>query len=186
MAIVCKKSKDGAKFYSRGNFGGFGSREGSVRMKVYTLIDTIKNQIPEHETVLSFFERMPEFILTNKIPKEMILFTAEFLYQTERMCEIVLLIANNSVHLGRKEMYENCIFSNYAESVGETIIINDAKTHPAFLELDPRINSEIFCECKISANLSLILNMECSSTHVSEDASLWFSRVKAEVSANFV
>ena len=155
-------------------------------MQVYTLIDTIKKQMPEHKTLLSFFERMPEFILTNKIPKEMILFTAEFFYHIEGICEIVLLIANDSIHLGRKEKYKNCIFSNYAENIGETIVLNDVKSLPAFLELDPRINAEIFCEYRISSNLSLILNMECSSAFISEEASLWFSRVRAGISANII
>ena len=155
-------------------------------MQVYTLIDTIKKQMPEHKTLLSFFERMPEFILTNKIPKEMILFTAEFFHHIEGICEIVLLIANDSIHLGRKEKYKNCIFSNYAENIGETIVLNDVKSLPAFLELDPRINAEIFCEYRISSNLSLILNMECSSAFISEEASLWFSRVRAGISANII
>ena len=155
-------------------------------MQVYTLIDTIKKRMPEHKTLLSFFERMPEFILTNKIPKEMILFTAEFFYHIEGICEIVLLIANDSIHLGRKEKYKNCIFSNYAENIGETIVLNDVKSLPAFLELDPRINAEIFCEYRISSNLSLILNMECSSAFISEEASLWFSRVRAGISANII
>ena len=150
-------------------------------MQVYMLFDTIKKQFPEHEAVLSFFEKMPEYILVNKIPEDMILFTTEFFYHSERMCEIVLLIAENATHLGRKEKYENCIFSNYTESTGETIVLNVVKTLPSFLELDPRINAEIFCQCKISAGLSLILNMECSSAQVSEQASSWFSRVKEKI-----
>ena len=115
-------------------------------MQIYMLLETMKEQIPEHEAVLSFFEKMPEYILANKIPEDMILFTAEFFYHLERMCEIVLLIAENAIHLGRKEKYENCIFSNYTESIGETIVLNDVKTLPSFLELDPRINAEIFCQ----------------------------------------
>jgi hypothetical protein len=142
------------------------------------LADTIKNQLLEYKTTSAFLTKMSEFILVNKIPREMILFTAEFFYHPEKMCEIVLLIADDSVHLGRKEKYENCIFSNHTGSLGKTIVINDAKNHPAFLELDPRINAELFCECNITASLSLILNMECSTVHVPEEASLWFSRVK--------
>ncbi|UCE40687.1 MAG: hypothetical protein JSV17_14755 [Candidatus Aminicenantes bacterium] len=150
-------------------------------MQVYMLFDTIKKKLHEHVAVLSFFEKIPEFILANKIPEDMILFTAEFFYHPERMCEIVLLIAENATHLGRKETYENCIFSNYTESSGETIVLNNVKTLPSFLELDPRINAEIFCQCKISAGLSLILNMECSSAQVSEQASSWFARVKEKI-----
>ena len=62
----------------------------------------------------------------------------------------------------------------------------NSKTYQAFLELDPRINAEIFCEYRISSNLSLILNMECSSVLVSEEASSWFSRVRAGISANII
>ena len=124
---------------------------------------------------------MTEFILANEIPGEMILFTVEFFYHPERICEIVLLIADDSIHLGRKEKYENCIFSRYAARSGETIVLNSVKSHPDYLELDPRINAEIFCACEISAGLSLILNMECSSTSISDAASLWFSQVKEKV-----
>jgi hypothetical protein len=145
------------------------------------LLDTIKKHLLEREVVLSFMENIPEYILANKIPGDMILFTIEFLYHPERVCEIVLLIAENATHLGRKETYDNCIFSSYTESIDETIVLNDVKTHPAFLELDPRVNAEIFCQCKISAGLSLILNMECSSAQSSEQASSWFSRVKENI-----
>lgn len=148
------------------------------KMQVYMLRESLEKHFVSHDPVLSFLTKMPEFIDAHVIPEEMILFTAEFFHQPERICEIVLLISDDPVHLGRKEKYENCIFSHYAEHAGETIVLNDVKKHPAFLELDPRINSEIFCECEISAGLSLILNMECSLASISDEASSWFSRIK--------
>lgn len=147
-------------------------------MQVHMQRVTLKKHLASHDPALSFLRKMPDFIDAHVIPKEMILFTAEFFYRPERICEIVLLIADDPVHLGRKEKYENCIFSHYAGSIGDTIVINHIKKHPAFLELDPRINSEIFCEREISAGLSLILNMECSTDSISEEASSWFSQVK--------
>jgi hypothetical protein len=155
--------------------------ENSRGMRVYMLRDTLKKHLSEHESVLSFLVKMPEFIKANELPGDMILFTAEFFYRPEKICEIVLSIADDPLHLGRKEKHENCIFSRYADSPGKTIVLNNVKTHPAFLELDPRINAEIFCECEISADLVLILNMECSSDLVSEEASLWFSRIKEKI-----
>ena len=150
-------------------------------MQVYSLSGTIKKHLPEHDAVRSFLIKMPEFLLENDAPGDTVLFTAEFFYHPERICEIVLLIAEDSLHLGRKEKYENCIFSHYAERTGETIVLNNVKTHPGFLELDPRINAEIFCECEIADKLSLILNMESSSVSVSDEASLWFSRIKENI-----
>ncbi len=150
-------------------------------MQVYSLNDTIIKHLPEHKAVRSFLKNMPEFILANEVPGEMILFTVEFFYHPERICEIVLLIADDSTNLGRQEKYENCIFSRYGERSGETIVLNSVKSHPAYLELDPRINAEIFCTCEISAGLSLILNMECSSASISDAASLWFSRLKEKI-----
>jgi len=150
-------------------------------MRVYMLRDTLKKHLSEHESVLSFLMKMAEFIKANELPGDMILFTAEFFYRPEKICEIVLSIADDSTHLGRKERYENCIFSHCTESIGETVVLNNVKTHPAFLELDSRINAEIFCKCKISSRISLILNMECSSSSVSEEASLWFSQIKEKI-----
>lgn len=152
--------------------------EDAHKMQVYMLRESLKKQLVSYDTVLSFLTKMQEFIDAHAIPEEMILFTAEFFYHPERICEIVLLIADDPVLLGRKEKYENCIFSHYAEQAGVTILLNDVKKHPGFLELDPRINAEIFCECEISAGLSLILNMECSSILISDEASSWFSQVK--------
>lgn len=150
-------------------------------MQAYVLADTIKKHLPVTDPVGSFLIEMPESKLGKKFPEDMILFTAEFFYHPECVCEIVLLIADESVHIGRKEKYENCIFSHYTGRKGETIVLNNVKTHPSFLELDPRINAEIFCECKISGGLSLILNMECSSDLISDEASFWFSQVKEKV-----
>jgi hypothetical protein len=148
------------------------------------LTEIIQKQLHEYEPLLSFLMSMQEYVHENKIPKEMVLFTAEFLYFPGRMSEIILLIADESTHLGRKERYEDCIFSHYVENIGETIVINDVKNHPAFLELEPRINSEVFCEQTITADLSLILNMECSSELVSEEAFLWFGQMRAGMSGN--
>jgi hypothetical protein len=150
------------------------------------LADTLKKHLHEYELLLSFLMDMQEYIHANKVPKEMILFTTEFFYHPESMCEIVLSIADDSTYLGRKENYENCIFSHFTANIGESIVINDTKNHPGFLELDPRINSEIFCEYTMSSDLSLILNMECSTKQFTDQASLWFSRVKEGVSVLFI
>ena len=156
-------------------------KEDTRKMQVAMLRESLKKHLVSHDPALSFLIKMPEFILANKFPTDMILFTAEFFYHPERICEIVLSIADDPVFLGRKEKYENCVFSHYAEHAGETIVLNDVKKHPAFLELDPRINSEIFCEWEISAGLSLILNMECSSDSISDEASFWFYRIKEKI-----
>jgi hypothetical protein len=42
--------------------------------------------------------------------------------------------------------------------------------------------TEIFCRLQITVELSLILNLECSTKQITEQASLWFSRLKEGIS----
>jgi hypothetical protein len=112
-----------------------------------------------------------------EVPKELLLLTAEIHIHDSDECRVVLAASDLPRIAGRAERYSNCLFSGYEDRSGEIVSVDNVKDDPSYLELDPRVLSEVFWEKRIAEHLGLILNAELSSMFVPAGAINWFRRV---------
>ncbi len=101
-------------------------------------------------------------------------------------CEITLLVSDVTKDICRTEKYENCIYSHYADRRGELILINNVKGREGYLELDDRVNSEIFVEFSLSNDYNIILNAEFEDNAISKNTRNWFNLVSDLIRKNFI
>ena len=80
------------------------------------------------------------------VPQEALMITFEFHDLNTGVCEIIALVSEDHRHLGRREKYNDCVYSRYSDSVNRVVIIERVKEQPGYLSLDNQVKSEIFFE----------------------------------------
>ncbi len=116
-------------------------------------------------------------LFQNPIPRETIMITFEFNDLNSGVCEIIASISKDHRSLGRREKYDDCVYSRYSNSLNRVVIIERVKEQPGYLSLDDQVKSEVFFEYTFNDSINFILNAEFSSDHVSDSLIEWFSQM---------
>jgi len=116
-------------------------------------------------------------LFQNPIPQETRMITFEFHDLNTDVCEIIVSVSKDQRNLGRREKYDDCVYSRYSDSINRVVIIERVKEQPGYLALDDQVKSEVFFEYTFTDSINFILNAEFSSDHVSDSVKRWFSRM---------
>jgi hypothetical protein len=124
-----------------------------------------------------FFRDLISFFSSQEMPVDLIMFSVESYLPAEKKCEIIFIAGEDTKHLGRMEEYSRCIFSAYADKSGDIVVLDNVKRNPAYLELDSRVNSEIFYEHAVDNGFHILINAEFSSSSVGKQGICWFEKI---------
>ncbi|NIM17873.1 MAG: hypothetical protein GTO45_38340 [Candidatus Aminicenantes bacterium] len=125
----------------------------------------------------SLYQQFLESSINKTIPPNLILFLVELYFVDREICEIVFLVSDNLSYMCQQETYSNCIYWQYSNSLSKIIVINNVKERTGYSMLEPRVNSEMFIEIPIDAQLHMILNAEFSGYQVTRDEKKWFGDI---------
>ena len=144
----------------------------------FSLKFKVSKEYSAQERFLSpFFRDLINFFSSQELPDNLIMFSVESYLLTEKKCEIIFIAGEDTKHLGRREEYSRCIFSAYADKSGNIILLENVKNNPAYLELDSRVNSEVFYDHAVNNGFHVLVNAEFSSSSVGKQGIRWFEKI---------
>lgn len=146
-------------------------------MDICLKYDSSKDGIISDKILSPLFRDLVSFFSKNEIPDELVMFTVERYNPIKKKCEIIFILSENINHIGRNEKYSNCIFSEYADRQGNLVVVDDVKSKASYLELDPKVNSEMFFEYAVNDKIHIILNGEFSPKKISGENRKWLERI---------
>jgi hypothetical protein len=148
-------------------------RNSNLYLKIERLYDLAQNQ----SRAISLFGDFLSLLFQNTVPQEAVMITVESRFLVSDVCEIIALVSDDHRHLGRREKYGKCVYSQFSDVLNRVVILEKAKEQPGYLSLDDRVKSEMFFEYAFSDTTNLILNAEFSSTKISAEVNKWFERM---------
>ena len=143
-----------------------------LSLKLESFHDILQNQ----PRCINLIKDLMISLFQNPIPQETVMITFEFYDLTSGECEIIASVSKDQRYLGRREKYNDCVYSRYSDSINRVIIIERVKEQPGYLSLDDQVKSEVFFEYSFTDSINFILNAEFSSDHVSDSVKHWFSQ----------
>ena len=152
-------------------------------MKLVYDLNGIRKHLSFSPAALGVVPALSEMLIGRVPPSETAMLTLELRFVSSGLCRIIAEMALRPEHLGRTEIYGNCVFSGYSDRIGTIVVLNDVRSLPSFLALDKRVRSEMFLERPLNRNLHVILNAEFLTVRVSKEAMNWFGGLAAKVLA---
>jgi len=148
----------------------------------YLRLESLLRLAQSQPQIIGFSEEFLSYLCHHAIPHEVVMITLESHFLFNGMCEILFLVSDDHHHLGRREKYDNCVYSKFSNSLGRVVVVEKVDQQPGYLSLDDRVKSETFFECPLNKSVNLILNAEFSTPRISDSVKKWFCHLSRIIS----
>ncbi len=135
----------------------------------------------ENSTLFQFYKTCLDLFtdtILRSAPEEIVMLSLEHYNREIGVCRIIVLVAEDLGHLGKRARFENCIYSSRKAEEDKINVFNFVKSNPNYLQMDPRVNSEMFYILPVTSKSSFIINVELKTEIVSPECVEWFTNVK--------